>query len=62
MSHESVRLFANAMKHDKKFCVMRNGRYEDQEIADCFRKLKIYPGETRDKFNRERFFMDLLNE
>ena len=62
MSRESVRLFVSSMKKDPTFCVMNNGRVEDQEICDCFRKLNIYPGETRDSLNRQRFFMDRFEQ
>ena len=58
ISNEAVKLFAQAMKNDSKFCTMIHGNLEDQEISDCLRKLNIYPGETRDHLNRERFFMD----
>ena len=57
-SHESVRLFGKAMEMNSSFCVMLNGAAEDQEISDCFRKLNVYPGESRDELNRERFLMD----
>jgi hypothetical protein len=36
------------------------GRWEDQEICNCFRKLGIYPGESRDEMGRERFHMESL--
>jgi glycoprotein-N-acetylgalactosamine 3-beta-galactosyltransferase len=61
-SRESIRLFAEAMKSDSKFCVCRNGNFEDQEVSDCFRKLNIYPGESRDDENRERFLMNKFEE
>jgi hypothetical protein len=37
---------------------MLNGELEDQEISDCFRKLNVYPGETKDSLGRHRFFHD----
>jgi hypothetical protein len=37
---------------------MYNGALEDQEISDCFRKINIYPGETKDSLGRQRFFHD----
>jgi len=56
-SREAIRQFAEAMKNDSKFCVNGNGWYEDQEISACYRKVGVYPGETRDGENRERFLM-----
>ena len=61
-SRESVRLFGEAMKKDPTFCVMKMGQLEDQEISDCFRKLNIYPGETRDSADREQFLMDTFEQ
>ena len=58
MSREAVRLFGAEMRRDPSFCVMLDGTAEDQEMSDCFRKLGVYPGETRDSLNRERFLMD----
>ena len=37
---------------------MSNGELEDQEISDCFRKVNVYPGETKDSLGRQRFFHD----
>ena len=41
---------------------MFKGRWEDQEISNCFRKINVYPGETRDENNKERFFMDQFHQ
>ena len=54
--------FAKEMRKNASFCVMIDGRTEDQEISDCFRKLNIYPGESRDELNRERFLMDTFEQ
>ena len=62
ISRESLRLFVKEYKKDAKFCVMIAGSKEDQEICDCFRKINIYPGETRDSQNRERFLMDKFDQ
>ncbi len=57
-SREAIRLFAEAMKNDSKFCVNGNGWYEDRgDIGMLYRKVGVYPGETRDGENRERFLM-----
>ena len=65
-SHEAIRLFAEAQKKDPlKFCKWdhgRNGLIEDQEISDCYRKVNVYPGESRDEENRERFLMNSFAE
>jgi len=58
VSREAIRLFGEAMKEDANFCVLLMGEAEDQEMSNCFRKLNIYPGESRDELNRERFLMD----
>jgi glycoprotein-N-acetylgalactosamine 3-beta-galactosyltransferase len=57
-SHEAIRRFGEAMKRDARFCICRDGRREDQEISDCYRRVDVYPGESRDNENRERFIMD----
>ena len=62
ISRESLRLFVESMRKDPHFCVMLLGRLEDQEISNCFRKINIYPGETRDELGRERFFMDQFHQ
>ena len=62
ISRKSLRLFVESMIEDPKFCVMYRGSWEDQEIANCFRKINVYPGETRDELNRERFFMDQFHQ
>ena len=61
-SHEAIRLFGESMKRDAKFCVCQNGQIEDQEISDCYRKVDVYPGESRDNENRERFLMNAFVE
>ena len=62
ISREALRLFVEAMRNDSQFCVMFHGGFEDQEIANCFRKINIYPGDTRDEVNRERFFMETFHQ
>jgi glycoprotein-N-acetylgalactosamine 3-beta-galactosyltransferase len=63
ISRESLRLFVSSMKlTGDKFCEMFDGSKEDQEISDCFRKLNIYPGETRDSLLRQRFFNDRFDQ
>ena len=62
ISREALRLFVRAKRKDPTFCVMYKGRWEDQEISNCFRKINVYPGETRDEVNRERFFMDQFHQ
>ena len=61
-SREAIRLFAEGMKKDPNFCVCRNGAIEDQEVSDCYRKVNVYPGESRDAENRERFLMNAFAE
>ena len=61
-SRESIRLFAKSMKEDSNFCVMKRGQWEDQEISDCYRKINVYPGESRDSQVRERFLMDRFDQ
>ena len=61
-SRESIRLFANTLQKIPKFCVMRKGQWEDQEISNCYRKIDVYPGETRDSENKERFLMDKFEQ
>jgi glycoprotein-N-acetylgalactosamine 3-beta-galactosyltransferase len=61
-SHEAIKRFGEAMKRDPNFCVCGNGALEDQEISNCYRKVDVYPGESRDEENRERFFMDTFAE
>jgi hypothetical protein len=62
ISRESLKLLIESMRKDPKFCVMIKGRWEDQEISNCFRKINVYPGEARDELGRERFFMDQFHE
>ena len=62
ISRESLRLFVESMRKDPDFCVMIAGELEDQEISNCFRKIDVYPGETRDELGRERFFMDKFRQ
>ena len=50
------------MKKNSKFCVCHNGWIEDQEMSDCYRKVNVYPGESRDKENIERFLMNAFAE
>jgi glycoprotein-N-acetylgalactosamine 3-beta-galactosyltransferase len=61
-SHEAIKRFGEAMKRDPNFCVCGNGAREDQEISDCYRKVDVYPGESRDEENRERFLMNQFSE
>ena len=61
ISNKGVRLFAKNMRQDPVFCLMKYGQFEDREISDCFRKINIYPGETRDEMSRERFIMDPID-
>jgi hypothetical protein len=61
-SREAIKLFAEAMKKDPSFCPNRNGLIEDQEVSDCYRKVNVYPGESRDSENRERFLMNAFDE
>ena len=37
----------------------KNGRSRD--FGYCFRKINVYPGETRDEYNKERFFMETFD-
>ena len=62
ISRDSVRLFAEKYKQNPNFCIMYNGRAEDQEISNCFRKLDVYPGESRDNKGRDRFLMDQFHQ
>jgi glycoprotein-N-acetylgalactosamine 3-beta-galactosyltransferase len=62
ISREALRLFVQALRNDSQFCVMFHGGFEDQEIANCFRKINIYPGDTRDGVYRERFFMEMFHQ
>jgi glycoprotein-N-acetylgalactosamine 3-beta-galactosyltransferase len=61
-SHEAIKRFGEAMKKNNKFCVCHNGWIEDQEMSDCYRKVNVYPGESRDNENRERFLMNAFVE
>ena len=61
-SHEAIRRFGQEMKKDPTFCVCSDGHNEDQEISDCYRKVNVYPGESRDKEMRERFLMNSFAE
>ena len=61
-SREAIKRFGEAMKKDSNFCVCTNGALEDQEISDCYRKVDVYPGESRDEENRERFLMETFAE
>jgi glycoprotein-N-acetylgalactosamine 3-beta-galactosyltransferase len=62
ISKETVKLFVETQNKDPNFCVMKRGQLEDQEICNCFRKLNIFPGETRDDEWRERFLMDKFEQ
>ena len=63
VSRESIRAFVQEMDKDpENFCVMRNGAIEDQEVSDCYRKVNVYPGDSRDAENRERFLMNKFDE
>ena len=50
------------MKENENFCIMIRGQWEDQEMSDCYRKINIYPGESRDSKIRERFLMDTFDQ
>ena len=62
ISRDSVKLFIETLNKNPKFCVMIRGQLEDQEICNCFRKLNIFPAETRDDEFRERFLMDKFEQ
>ena len=62
MSRDSLKIFIETIKKDPQFCVMKRGQLEDQEICNCFRKLNIFPAETRDDESRERFLMDKFEQ
>ena len=61
-SNEAIKLFGNRYKKDPKFCVGVVGVVEDQEMSNCYRKLGVYPGESRDSLLRERFIMNSIQE
>ena len=61
INRETIKLFSETYMKNRSFCTMIKGRYGDQEISNCFRKLGIYPGESRDKMGRERFHMDRMD-
>ena len=61
ISRETIKQFSEAYTKNSSFCSRRKGRFGDQQITTCFRKLNIYPGETRDESGRERFHMDRLD-
>ena len=62
VSRESIRRFGAAMAKDPNFCVLKMGAWEDQDMSDCYRKLDVYPGESRDPEIRERFLMNKFEE
>ena len=62
ISRNSLKLFIETTKKDPQFCVMKRGQLEDQEICSCFKKLNIFPAETRDDELRERFLMDKFEQ
>ena len=62
ISRDSLKQFIESTKQDPKFCVMKRGQLEDQEICNCFKKLNIFPAETRDDELRERFLMDKFEQ
>ena len=58
VSREALKLFAKSMNIYSNFCADFKEELNGQTLSDCFKKINIYPGETRDEFGRERFFMD----
>jgi hypothetical protein len=61
-SHEAIRLFGERYEKEPKFCVSITGFVEDQEMSNCYRKVGVYPGESRDSLKRERFLMNAFEE
>ena len=62
VSRESIRLFGEARRKNPHFCQLKIGAWEDQDMSDCYRKIDVYPGESRDSDNRERFLMNKFDE
>ena len=62
VSRESIRRFGMAMAKDPQFCELKVGAWEDQDMSDCYRKLDVYPGDSRDAEMRERFLMNKFDE
>ena len=54
LSRESLRRFYQAYNESPSKC-RTDGGYEDVEIARCLRTKGVYPGNSLDEQNRERF-------
>ena len=61
-SNEAIRLFGERYEKEPSFCTSITGYLEDQEISNCYRKVGVYPGESRDLLMRERFLMNSFEE
>jgi hypothetical protein len=64
LSQESLRRFYKAHQAPNTTCY-KDGRSEDVEIARCLRTKGVYPDQSLDKYNHERFhplkFIDHFN-
>ena len=56
LSQESLRRFYQAYNESPSKC-QKDGGYEDIEIARCLRTKGVYPGNSLDEQNRERFHL-----
>jgi len=54
LSKEALRRFYEAHQALNSLCA-KDGDGEDVEIAKCLRTKDVYPGNSLDKYNRERF-------
>jgi glycoprotein-N-acetylgalactosamine 3-beta-galactosyltransferase len=60
-SREALHKLGEAMHKNRSFCKPESSN-EDLEIGKCLAKIGIIPGDSRDKFGRERFHPIYLSE
>ncbi len=49
-----MRLFSDRYLNDENYCKNTTGA-EDADLQNCLNQIGITPGETRDRFGKERF-------
>ena len=54
LSNKAVRLFSDIYLKDPNYCRKTTG-VEDADLQNCLNQIGIVPGDTRDKFGKERF-------
>ena len=54
LSNKAVRLFSDKYQNDVNYCKNTTGA-EDADLQNCLNQIGIVPGDTRDKFGKERF-------